>query len=236
MTDARLRAAERTAATDASPEAQAALLRERLRAGTLDPARLELAAYCGHEGAREALGLDPWGGFPRYAEDPPPFTAQDGSRYEFVAVQTDLAPAYALRPWVAGLARWGDEALTRAAVAAARVALPVWEQAVGPNPGLERRAALDAAESLLAQTAPDPIDPFARQRAWLDAINPSTYTFRTHALTPERFLMWAWLTWMPAPSVTPTRRASEIAAAAQVAGEQPVREAIQHALCAWALS
>lgn len=54
MTDSRLRAMQRAAASD--PSARADWLRSRLRAGALTPERLELAAYCGDEGARGALG------------------------------------------------------------------------------------------------------------------------------------------------------------------------------------
>lgn len=54
MSDARTRALEREGDT---PEALSA----RLRDGSLTRDRLELAAYCGHAGAREAAGIYPCG-------------------------------------------------------------------------------------------------------------------------------------------------------------------------------
>jgi len=51
VSDARLRALARQALASGTPEARAALLRERLRAGELTLARVELAAYCGDEAA-----------------------------------------------------------------------------------------------------------------------------------------------------------------------------------------
>lgn len=79
-------------------EAEPALLLERVRQGLLDPARLELAAYLGHPPARQAL--------------------------------LERAPEASgdLEAWVRGLADWGPGAWVRAAVAAARLVLPSWEQ------------------------------------------------------------------------------------------------------------
>jgi len=68
LSDQRLRSAERAAAHDSSADAQAAWLKERLRAGTTTPDLVELAAYCGHAGAgllspdrrNEDLALEMW--------------------------------------------------------------------------------------------------------------------------------------------------------------------------------
>lgn len=57
MTDARLRELERRARSDGSTDEVAAWLLARLRAGALGRDRLQLAAYCGHEPARLALGV-----------------------------------------------------------------------------------------------------------------------------------------------------------------------------------
>jgi hypothetical protein len=54
MTDQRRRIIERAALTG-DPSAASALLTERMRDGSLTRERVELAAYCGHEGARRAL-------------------------------------------------------------------------------------------------------------------------------------------------------------------------------------
>ncbi|MCA8920349.1 MAG: hypothetical protein KDD82_00995 [Planctomycetes bacterium] len=58
MSDDRLLASKRAWERSKSPADEAAYLRERVRAGELDPARLELAAYCGHDAARLAHGGD----------------------------------------------------------------------------------------------------------------------------------------------------------------------------------
>ena len=58
MTDERLRNLQRRWQETGSVHDEAAYLLERVRVGNLSKERLELAAYCGHEGAREALGLE----------------------------------------------------------------------------------------------------------------------------------------------------------------------------------
>jgi len=55
----RLRQSEREWHERGDALSEAHYLRERLRVGSLDPAKLELAAAMGHEAARLALGLDP---------------------------------------------------------------------------------------------------------------------------------------------------------------------------------
>lgn len=52
MTDTRLQELERAWRASGSVEDEAAYLRERVRVGELTQERLELAAYCGHAGAR----------------------------------------------------------------------------------------------------------------------------------------------------------------------------------------
>ena len=59
MSDQRLRELERRWRETGSVEDEAAYLRERVRVGDLTQERLELAAHCGHEGARRALGQEP---------------------------------------------------------------------------------------------------------------------------------------------------------------------------------
>lgn len=57
MSDARLRELERRWKETGSPDDEAAYLLERVRVGDLTRERLELAAYCGHEGARRSIGM-----------------------------------------------------------------------------------------------------------------------------------------------------------------------------------
>ncbi|MBX3467746.1 MAG: hypothetical protein KF878_12750 [Planctomycetes bacterium] len=56
MSDAKLRELERRWRETGAVEDEAAYLLERVRVGDLTRERLELAAYCGHEGARRAVG------------------------------------------------------------------------------------------------------------------------------------------------------------------------------------
>ena len=58
MSDQRLRELERRWKETNSPDDEAAYLLERVRVGDLPRERLELAAYCGHEGARRATSAD----------------------------------------------------------------------------------------------------------------------------------------------------------------------------------
>ena len=57
MSDQRLRELERRWRETGSVEDEAAYLRERVRVGDLTQERLELAAYCGHEGAKRSVNL-----------------------------------------------------------------------------------------------------------------------------------------------------------------------------------
>jgi hypothetical protein len=56
MTDQKLRDLERRWKETGAPDDEAAYLLERVRVGDLTRERLELAAYCGHEGARAGAG------------------------------------------------------------------------------------------------------------------------------------------------------------------------------------
>ncbi len=98
-----------------------------LRSGELDPERLKLAAYAGHEPARAALG------------DSAPRSPQD------------------LETFVRGLEPWGSPAWTRAALGAARSAAAFWEERhTEPLPGeaLDAVAAwLESPSDALAEQA-----------------------------------------------------------------------------------
>ncbi len=99
---------------DASdPQAAVALLRQRVRAGEVSQAMLELAAYCGHEGARE---LDPI-----EMRDVQHFLPKD-SRGDPSTARFHL--------WLRGLERWPD-ALLRAVLAVRPWAVLQWP--VGPS-------------------------------------------------------------------------------------------------------
>ena len=57
MSDSKLRELERRWRETRSADDEASYLRERVRVGELSQERLDLAAYCGHEGARRAAGV-----------------------------------------------------------------------------------------------------------------------------------------------------------------------------------
>lgn len=82
MTDVRTREIEREA-SQGDMEAKIKHLRERVRAGTLTPGKLELAAYCGYEVAKEAIGWQTFyvvvnSGNAVFAKDGDFFVAQGG--------------------------------------------------------------------------------------------------------------------------------------------------------------
>jgi len=98
MGDSRARALERRWKETGALEDEVAYLRERVRAGLLSQERLELLAYCGQPAARAALDNETW----ETTDDPFQWTSNL-------------------------LARWGQIASVRAAVAAARAAIRVWQ-------------------------------------------------------------------------------------------------------------
>jgi len=93
MTDSRRRELERRFRATGTDADAARLLVERVRAGGLPGERVRLAAFCGHGPARLALG-----------DEAPPAAPELG-------------------PWLLELEEFGKEALVRAALAAAEVAL-----------------------------------------------------------------------------------------------------------------
>lgn len=135
MSDERLRELQRRWQETGAVEDGAALLRARLRAGTLTPERLALLAHLGEPAASLALGDD--------APEP-------------------IASASA---WLSGLDRFGREAHLRAAVAVAARLRPlferanprdrryqaaleaIWDWLRAPEPAT-RRAAVQAADAL----------------------------------------------------------------------------------------
>lgn len=263
MTDRALRALERAQRAAPSVETEAALLRARLRAGTLAPERLELAAYCGHEAARWALGKCSCGcGWPHgIATVAGPF-ATDLDRHR------DHTDSRDLPVWVAGLSRWEPAVLTRAAVAAARVALPEWLAELGwwLN-GRDTIAGFDGLvhTSLRRQSDEDcraaeaPVLAIEAAEAWLAEPSEANRIAAARALLAARpvdgGLNRAWLPMVPtsfAAGTHPTREGGgwgeeppypgpslwntqAIEHAVALTSAASVREAIQRALIAWAL-
>ena len=130
MSDAALRALERRWRETGRDEDQAAWLRARLRAGALGTSQLALAAWCDHPAAR-SLARDPPA--PEQPASPP---ARQG-------------PDEGLEALVRGLLHWGKEAAVRAALAAARLTVAVFEREQPESPG--PRPWVEAAEAWLRE-------------------------------------------------------------------------------------
>lgn len=219
MADQHLRTAARLAAASPSPESEGALIKQRLRAGTISQEMVALAAYCGHE-ASAVVG-------------PCEHTALyevpgDAQCWCFLASQPDLSR------WVRGLYRWGPEVQVRSAVAAARCALLEWmaEECDGEC-GMEDRdcpltrdpvRAIEAAETWLAD----------QTTANLAALRNSARAAHEVGFVPGWALLDSCFT--PAKGkITSAGCLAVIEFAAAQAGEAPVRTAIQAALIEWAL-
>lgn len=221
MSDARTRALEREGDTPAA-------LTARLRDGSLTRDRLELAAYCGHAGAREVL---PWpydcpacdgsGCFDWDGDDPEECRNCGGLGGGYWA---DEAPNGA---WLRGLERWPG-ASVRAALAAGKTTLPC-SCCGGGHPSC-RRDCLGEVEALSAI------------QLWLSGDSSGVeilpppdhggsgllYHLRRLAIPCRKPRL------LSSPSSLRTARWC-CEEAARIAGAQPVREAIQAALIEWAL-
>tara|TARA_R110002072_G_scaffold47901_1_gene131238 strand:- start:2189 stop:2989 length:801 start_codon:yes stop_codon:yes gene_type:complete len=91
MSDEKLRELERRWKETGAVEDEAAFLLERVRAGELTQERLELAAYCRHEGATAATSQPPYSGGPKEHDR-----------------------------WLRGLLKWGHRPLVKAGLCSAR--------------------------------------------------------------------------------------------------------------------
>ena len=242
MSDQRLRRLERDAAASPSPESEAALLRERLRAGTLSLERLELAAYCHPPGAYLG-GFAPWivlgwvngrecvnearvSGRAVPAGETHFEWCPGSRRYRHPDERARLAW------WVAGLSRWGPEVQVRAAVAAARLVLSrrsaeldLWPDSPWFLWGQANRA-VEAAEAWLMC----PCD--HHEDAWLIASGALHMDPRVQSHP------YAWVPtgpWTSDPDQAHNREAPVHVGGLVGEGEAPVRAAIQSALISWAL-
>lgn len=219
MTDEHLRQLERRWRESRAHGDEVALIIERMRTGSLERSRVELAAYCGHPAARDALGGEA------------------------------ATPLEDLEEWGNALAPWGREVCVRAMVAAARAVLPIWgrfrpddpragraiELAEGwiDEPSVEHGAAAWSfgAEALWG-TKQEVVD-FANSDA--DAADRAAAALASHALTACSY----------AARFTSIREGLDIGgalliAAAALGDEGPddvaIRSAIEGELIAWALA
>jgi hypothetical protein len=146
-----------------APQDEAALLRERLRAGTLEVEQLALAAYLGHAPARAALpGQGPWPFFAEEAwrewsrerggswrEEWPPLVRSALDAH----LETHANLVRGVRgSWGEGLKAWGPELTVRAAILCAELVLPMLLaafEADGDSEGEHLQAALRATQDWL---------------------------------------------------------------------------------------
>ncbi len=171
--------------------AGAEVLRARLRQGALELGRLRLAAHLGDTRASAALG------------DP------DQVPFESLELLLRRAAIFGQEPWV------------RASLAAAFVAVDVWE---APTPSAKR-----GAEGLLGAASTWVDSPSAKQ-----AKQVATLATRLAGNAPFLKAIGRAVSEEGDASARWARRG--IRDAATLAGEAPVREAITEALIAWALA
>lgn len=190
-------------------DAAARLLVERVRAGELPQRRLQLAALLGDAVARRAVG------------------------------QEAAAPVQALDAWLHDLAEWGHEAVARAAIAAARVAIA----GLGPVDGeLDERArtALEQADAWLAggcqNTPPPGSEGPARSGSPAGVSLLGVLTSLDEALWPSTAQRRARSRARPLRvNLAKAAAVRVVAAAMEATSEERVREAIRAELVPWAL-
>lgn len=254
MSDQRIRDLERQALTG-DREASVRLLTERLRAGDLARERLELAAYCGDEMARTlawcACG-HPWDSHDDGAR--PSFTSRLGCLHGWagpgggceckahappgVTFRGDPRPDAEFREWLSGLSRWADIGpvpgwvLVKAAVAAARVALPKWRDSHS-----HQMTAWDG----IRPCCYAPVKVIEAAETWLECPCEEHRLGGVRALS-DHYRRSPDDDWWASPAVLVMEHNRSgyflrcVHDCARLAGEQSVRSAISRSLSTWALS
>ncbi|MCO5166489.1 MAG: hypothetical protein M9894_09005 [Planctomycetes bacterium] len=194
MADARLRTLERRWRESGAGCDHARFLVERLRAGEVEPEQVLLAAHLGDAGAREALGLE---------GDP-------------------AAPGQ--RAWTTALGAWRGPVPARAALAAARLVLPVFDRGLNPDP--RPRRALRAGEAQVVCPCAAHAQRAAAAAEQADAL----------ASDDAGTAVWAAVqaTCATGDEALPLLE-SAVVSAGRVAGVVAVRAAVRDALVPWAL-
>lgn len=172
-------------------------------------AAVELLAHCGHAASREVLDYD---------------SSTEARSLHIAGMLNDEETWFA--EWLTGLSHWGQPVLVRAAVAAAREALP--DPCYGVHVGhsvrcaaCDSRCAIEAAEAWLADQTEE------RREAWISAWDPCT------------------VHWLPYPyplhgavnsdQINPILECAAVCGHAGVPGDATVRAAICEALITWSL-
>lgn len=194
MSDTRRRSLERRWRESGAGSDHARFLVERLRAGEVEPEQVLLAAHLGDPGAREALGLG-----------------------------ADAATS-GQRAWTTALGAWKGHVPARAALAAARLVLPVFDRGLNPDP--RPRRALRAGEACVVC----PCEPHGRRAA--AAAEQADALASGDAGTA----VWAAVqaTCAVGDEVLPLLEAA-VMSATRVAGVVAVRGAVRDALVPWTL-
>jgi hypothetical protein len=268
VADERLRALLRRAQQTGDPgdrarAVQTALregaLAEAIRAGVLSRERAALAAYLGDARAAEACG-EPVAPVPTEPPEPARYPAYPGGPELFTGPPPEGTP---LEAWADGLERWGQEAMVRVAVVAARRVLRLWDwdqrtsnpypqDVSGDAPPGDRPAlALEAAEAWLREPTP-------ARAAVHDALEGTFYTWVMDAGLAAAHAAWIDPEPEHPPSRPPVGACVKAAAEAEVAwriygGDEPrsgpkpewgwvylevdrwLRAALAEALVPWAL-
>lgn len=157
MSDQQLRELERRWRETGALEHEVALLRARVRAGALSPEQVELAAWCGHPGAREALA---WEGGPglavrlprRHLAEDESWAAELARRAGREGVACALAAAARHSSW------WAAEELlevSRRRVQPAVRALEAWLRRPSPESLAEVSRAGQGSDALVATLVGD---------------------------------------------------------------------------------
>lgn len=253
MSDLRLRQLAREARACPSAETESALLRERLRTGELSLERLELAAYCGHEGAIDFVSHETSLGdlLTECFTDDARVLADEWANTVMVQLSGSPLRLMPLGLWVSGLSRWGPSVLHLASVAAAKVALV--------EEGRRRGITCMCGGSIYGCDGHNfthmcdyhgvecscPVEPsqwlteaVSAAEKWLGmGLHVSDHAgYETQGAYDE-----AWsrahrmAPWLPAPWASDGARQTEIAGSAALAGQAATRAAIQSALISWAL-
>ncbi|MDC3378773.1 hypothetical protein OAX78_00640 [Planctomycetota bacterium] len=210
MSDEKLRELERRSKQSGAVEDEAAFLLARVRTANLALERLELAAYCGHEGAQAALstyGADPHN--PRQESNGPP---------------ADLGQL------LVSLEPWGRWALATAAIAAATRAIDAVER--HGRPELLRLLALSrSALDLRSNDRPPEADEVYR------SLTANHFAGNSPAFRDDP--AWRATAAVLAAFRAATGRYHAASAAVQdaafVAGDAAVREGVLGALRTWAV-
>lgn len=221
MTDLRMRSLSRLSASG-DLHAQARQLLERVRSGSLSRERLELAAYCGHQGARLAIDVASVAPWPGCGCGPP----------EVLRACVACGPLASLASFVGGLDwRWRTPVLVRAALAAIGPAAEFdhAERARNDRESVRRRVRVvtEAMSAWLAATERVNREAAAQEWAAITEGTPWLPDYLPRLRLPnvdER-----------PPVVKRAALAGAIHAASDLAGDRAVLDAIKASLVSWSL-